>query len=244
MNKDLFKVECFEGDYFEDYKDYSFSVGLSPNGFYSAAILFPEDVSINGKYMNEKEAVCYNKFDKESLEISKKNIPADKHIVVNNNWFTDLIVNTFLTVDSDIYVVDENKNRQLIVFVGVGINRDPKCGYMLLVKEKDLIAAAKKYKRFFDDNPEARVHFNEFREFNNMVEEKVRVKDYDWISRNIRVREIYHFEQNDIIKFCREFIDNIVEHDEKDKHTIKKHKNVFDAINKVKTEKSNRRKSK
>lgn len=244
MNKDLFKIGCFVGDYFEDYKGYTFSVGLDPKGCYDVAILFPEGVEINKEYMIPKESYIQSKNEKEMIKQTKKNIEADEYIFAANNWFTDLIARSFFTMDSDIYAANDNKDRQLLVFNSVGINRDPDCGYMLMIKEKNFVAAARKYKKFFKECPDAKTSFDKIRKFNNMLEDKINANDCDWISRNIWARVIYSFEQDDIIELCRGFIDEIVKHDEHKTDTIKKHKGVLDTINRIKTEKSNRRKSK
>lgn len=244
MNKDLFKIHCFVGDYFEDYKGYTFSVGLDPRGCYDVAILFPDGVEINKEYMIPKESCLQSKNEKEMIKQLKRNIEADEHVLVNNNWFTDLIARSFFTIDSDIYAANGNKDRQLLVFYGVGINRDPNCGYILMVKEKDFVAAARKYKKFFKECPNAKASFDKFRKINNTLEDKINANDRDWISRNVPAKEIYFFEKDEIIELCRGFIDEIVKHDEQKLVAIKKHKGVLDTINRIKTEKSNRRKSK
>lgn len=219
IHKEQFDVQDFDGDYFEEYKGYEFSVGLDIMGYQNAAILFPPGIKIQENYIHSKDPLKYTEKEIESANKLKELTLADESIVATKNWFVQTIINVFFMIDSDIFVMENDQ--QVLLLRLVGVNRDPSATYITIAKEEDYKQAEEKYKDFYIEHPEAKAVFDRSRKNNNLLEKHMNQNDRKWLTDNLpsRIKEIYHFTQEDVIYMCHKFIDVLVEHNtSKSKH--------------------------
>lgn len=236
IHKEQFDVQDFDGDYFEEYKGYEFSVGLDIMGYQNAAILFPPGIKIQEDYMHPKDPSKYTEKDTESANKLKELTLADESVVATNNWFVQTIINIFFMIDSDIFVMENEQ--QVLLFRLVGVNRDPKAPYITIAKEKDYKQAEEKYKDFYIEHPEAKAVFDKCRKNNNLLEEHINQNDHEWFTDNLpsHIKEIYFFTQEDVIEMCHKFIDELKHHEQ----SRIKHRSVLDKIKMATKEKNDR----
>jgi hypothetical protein len=201
----------FYPEYYEEYKGYQFAISLSETGYRDVGILFPKGVKVHEQYL-----------------------AFDARNTIESNWFTRLAIRKFMTREYSGISVDESY--QIFVPRDIGLIRDPNSNYITFIREVDLAAVEKKYKDHIDSSPNIRDDFDRFRKYNNKIEELVdsgnRTGCQELLPKNVDI--IYDFSQDDVILLTREFIDEIIEHDNKRKHHAR-------LLNKIKQNYESRR---
>ena len=188
---------------------YPYAIGRFIDGSWAAAIAFPKDVKIHEKYMRAKLSAEISKEEKQSLKEISKIYDKTRCQVSKNNWFTKLMTENFHTSDMDIYETIDN--RQIFLVTQIGFNRNPYSTEALLIKEKDFVKAARKYKNELNSNPKLKKIFSDIRKRNNILEAAVDNNDHAKIAEMIppNVKTIITFEETDIIEAVEKFLEKI-----------------------------------
>lgn len=232
--KKLFDVKGFIGDYFEEYKGYPFSTSLDLFGLRSVMIIFPKGVKINEKYLNPKGKTTLTKDDKKRLKDAKQHSIADNNIISSSTWFTTAVDSIFGASEGDIYGVGDDRHGFLVR--GLGLSDNPNKTYRVFVRDVDFERSYEKYKDFLEANPDAMKTFNSLRETNNKLEELFDKRDCEYLAKILPegITSIVTYDDNDVIEFCRMFIDEIIEHENK----IQSHNIILNKISKTVKEKT------
>lgn len=208
IDKELFNVHGFRGDYFEEYKGYLFSVSLDLFGFRSVMIVFPEGVDINKQYLIPKDEIHYTKDEKDRFDPN-----ADFNIVAQQSWFTKLIQDVFISNEGDIYEVADN--RQGLLIIGLGREYKLSGGIVIMVRNNDIEASYEKYKDFYNSNPEVIEQYDRFKAYHNTLEKLVDAEDRESLSKMLPkgTTDIVYITNDTVIELCHTFIDEIVDHE-------------------------------
>lgn len=208
IDKELFNVNGFIGDYFEEYKGHLFSVSLDLFGFRSVMIVFPEGVDINKQYLIPKNEIHYTKDEKDRLDPN-----ADVNIVAQPSWFTELIQDVFISFECDVYEVDDN--RQGLLIIGIGREYKISDGMVIMVRNHDIEASYEKYKDFCNSNPEVIEQYDRFKAYHNKLEKLVDSEDRESLSKMLPkgTTDIIVITNDTVIELCHTFIDEIVDHE-------------------------------
>lgn len=209
--KKLFDVANFSKvwERFGEAYGYPYAIGTLLDGSWGVAIAFPKDVKIHEKYTRTKSSSEMSKEDKQSLKELSEIYDESSCQVLEHNWFTKLMVENFHTSDMDIYGTIDN--REIFLVSQIGFNRNPYSTEMLLIKEKDFVKAARKYKEDLDSDPELKKAFSNIRKRNNILEEAVDNNDLVKIAEMVspRVKTLITFEEEDIIEAVEKFLEKI-----------------------------------
>lgn len=188
---------------------YPYAIGTFIDGSWGAAIAFPKDVKIQEKYMRAKLSAEISKEEKQSLKEISKIYNKTRCQVSENNWFAKLMTKNFHTSDMDIYETIDN--RQIFLVTQIGFDRNPYSTEMLLIKEKDFVKAARKYKEDLNSNPKLKKLISDIRKRNNILEAAVDNNDHATIAAMVppNVKNLITFEETDIIEAVEKFLERI-----------------------------------
>lgn len=226
--KKLFDVARYSKvwERFGEVYGYPYAIGTLIDGSWAAAIAFPKDVKIQEKYMRAKLSGEISKEEKQSLKELSKIYDKTRCQVSENNWFAKLMTENFHTSDMDIYETIDN--RQIFLVAQIGLDRNPYSTEMLLIKEKDFVKAARKYKEDLNTNPKLKKIISDIRKRNNILEDAVDNNDHATIAAMVppNVKNLVTFEETDIIEAVEKFLEKISAATSSEKA----HKGIFDKI--------------
>lgn len=207
----------FRPEYLEEYEGYQFAISLSYHGTRDVNILFPKEIDVDN-YVD-------------------KGVTRKKITYIEKNWFYKLIRDVFTPLGADAGHLSTNRSMLCIRNIGMMENENS----VLMVREVDWAAAAEKYAEDFKELPDIKAQFDKFREFHNEIERKVDADDHEGWSHLVPpgVNEVIDLSQDDIIKMCHDFIDEMIAH----KTCAEKHSSLLKTL-KSSTKKVDRRKRK